>query len=456
MKKKPENIFILFALIFGLVLVSYTPPFQVPDEANHFFRAYGLSEGNIIADIQEQQAGSMLPTSLSNVADRIGYPLHFRLDRKVNHSLTEEFLRQPLEPNIVRFTEYSNTALYSPVAYLPQIIGIFIGKSFGLSPLWLLYLGRILNLFFWITLVYVSIRLTPILKWGFLSVALMPMSLSLASSLSADAMTNGLSFLFLSFVLNMIVAKQSYPVSDKSLLALFLTSICLILTKISYGLFLCWVFLIPPSKFRHDKTATIVVLFSLAALAAAVWNNMAKGSYMPVKSWVNLDQQFNFILHNPLKYLEILTNTYTAYLHKIPGEIVGLLGHGDTPLPGIFIYFYLIGLLLLVLSEKSGDYILEKSTKIWIMIMLIATVIIISTFVYLSFNPVAYPLITSIQGRYFIPLLIPSLLLLYKTRIPFLQQVNITENKLPILACSLAVIGFLTTFMTLYYRFYAG
>lgn len=47
--RKIENIFILFALLFGLLFVFVTPPFQSVDEQAHFFRAYGISSGQFVA-----------------------------------------------------------------------------------------------------------------------------------------------------------------------------------------------------------------------------------------------------------------------------------------------------------------------------------------------------------------------------------------------------------------------
>jgi hypothetical protein len=42
--------FLAASLTFGGVLVFLTPPFQVPDEPGHFFRAYALTEGVVFAE----------------------------------------------------------------------------------------------------------------------------------------------------------------------------------------------------------------------------------------------------------------------------------------------------------------------------------------------------------------------------------------------------------------------
>ncbi len=46
---KSEHVFLILGLLFGLAFVFVTPPFQVPDEYNHFFRAYEISQGKLLS-----------------------------------------------------------------------------------------------------------------------------------------------------------------------------------------------------------------------------------------------------------------------------------------------------------------------------------------------------------------------------------------------------------------------
>ena len=43
----PEKAYLFLGLIFGILFLMITPPFQVPDEPQHFYRAFHVSEGNI-------------------------------------------------------------------------------------------------------------------------------------------------------------------------------------------------------------------------------------------------------------------------------------------------------------------------------------------------------------------------------------------------------------------------
>src|SRR5579864_1137565 len=59
---------VILALLLGalgsLPLVFLTPPLQTPDEGQHFYRAYELSELHIRAEVRNGVAGDMLPASL--------------------------------------------------------------------------------------------------------------------------------------------------------------------------------------------------------------------------------------------------------------------------------------------------------------------------------------------------------------------------------------------------------
>jgi hypothetical protein len=54
----------LLGLLGALPLVVLTPPFQVPDESQHFLRAYQLSERRIRPIVQDGETKAMLPSSL--------------------------------------------------------------------------------------------------------------------------------------------------------------------------------------------------------------------------------------------------------------------------------------------------------------------------------------------------------------------------------------------------------
>jgi hypothetical protein len=52
--------YLITALVGGVVMVFLSPPFQAPDEPNHFFRAQALSEGYLVARSQPGKIGALM------------------------------------------------------------------------------------------------------------------------------------------------------------------------------------------------------------------------------------------------------------------------------------------------------------------------------------------------------------------------------------------------------------
>ena len=227
------NILLRFVFVFGLLfggsLVFLSPPFSVPDELAHFLRAYHCSQGKLYACKRDGQTGDDLPSSLTEtyvaIADRAGLTSSSRF--RGPRSTRPRGIA--LDPQRRQFTGFSNTALYSPVPYLPQSAAIWAARLWRPAPLTMLYLARVANLIVYLLLAAAAVRLVPIHKWTLAMVALVPMSVYLAASLSADAMTIGLSLLVIAMTLNLALGSER-P-SRRSLLALGLLLVLLALSK---------------------------------------------------------------------------------------------------------------------------------------------------------------------------------------------------------------------------------
>ena len=88
-----------------------------------------------------------------------------------------------------------------PLLYLPGIVGITIARLANLKTIYLILFGEFCNLLAYIILVYLSIKIIPWGRGALFVAGLSPMALSLGASFSYDAVLIGLSWLFLSMVL---------------------------------------------------------------------------------------------------------------------------------------------------------------------------------------------------------------------------------------------------------------
>lgn len=124
----PESIFLLITILFGLSFALLTPPFQSPDEYIHFYRSYHLSHGNLGGETAH------LPKQVINFSrevnrDLIGNDQNKQSKKALVAEFSRHFAHEPLEP-----VDITNIAVYAPVPYVPQALGIFIGRTIHLPP----------------------------------------------------------------------------------------------------------------------------------------------------------------------------------------------------------------------------------------------------------------------------------------------------------------------------------
>lgn len=427
--------FLIISIIFGILIAIVTPPFQGPDEYNHFFRAYAVSEGKIIPkkinessvknyysnflgtneEASDFVVGTYLPEDIIEVAKNVSSDIPGKASNKQNVSELLKYLNYTSDSKNKIFTSYPNTALYSPIPYLPSALGILISKILGLSVLKTFYVARIFNLISYLLLIYYAIKITPVMKFPLYLLALMPTSLFLAAVVSADSLVVALSFLVFSLVFRL----YSQP-GNKLLFLLILSSFLLGLSKSAY-------FLIPfsslillkktvdntNSQFSNYKiNGLLLKIFKLlpsffSVIGLLLWTFLSKDLYIPLKNDINPETQLSFVLNNPFIFFQTFVITFIGNRDNIVNQFVGNLGWLDTPINLYISYFYLFSV---VLSCLVSNKISETYIKIYYIILSALTSLLVAIMVYLSWTPVAFPEIL-LAGRYFIPVSIFGLLL---------------------------------------------
>jgi len=198
-RMKPHVVFWLVAGLNGLLLVFLTPPFEVHDEFQHFFRTYQLSEGTLWGVVQAGRVGGVLPTSLAELVLRTWGTLGIWTVPPTHvHPLGQTWseFSLPLQPSLRAFADFSGAASYSPLPYAPQATAIALGRWLECPPLALLYAGRVANAAASISLVAWAIRILPSGRDVALVIALLPMAQYEYSSVAPDGLIIATAFLF--------------------------------------------------------------------------------------------------------------------------------------------------------------------------------------------------------------------------------------------------------------------
>jgi uncharacterized membrane protein len=405
LKYSPEILFAAIAAFFGLVMVVIVPPFQTPDEPAHYYRAYDIATFKWIARKTALGVGDELPQSLRTIVEELTDEIPFHPEQKISMRKIIACLSIPLDETVKIFVSFPNTAITSPVVYFPQAVGIAIGKALHLSPLIFLYLGRVFNLIAWITLVFFAIRITPIGKWFFCLSALLPVSVFLAASLSADPVTNGLCFFFIAYILREALMDKESPLRLSNLIAMLILLILISLTKQAY-LFAPFLFLlIPVGRLKNTKRyLTILVgLVSLFFLTGSIWFFAVSKIYVPYQAGVSPGAQLDYILDQPLTYFMMIIQALISHGFYIR-SFIGNLGWFDTPLPlGIYLS-YPFFLLAASLYDDPNQPSFTMKQRVFLLLIFACSAIMIFTMLYLSWNFVGSKSITGVQGRYFLPI----------------------------------------------------
>jgi len=455
LRPEPQNIFLGLAIVFGFGFMVVTPPMQVPDETEHLYRAYQVSQFNLMADPVQTGYGGTLPVNLVDTSTELKRSVAGQPHKRFDISLLRRAWHTPLEPAKQKSVRFDNTAIYSPVPYLPQAFGIGVSRVLKLNPLIIIYVGRLANLLVWIALIYAAIRLTPIGKWAFTIVALNPMALFLAASLSSDAMIIGLVAVFVATVLRLRTIEALPDKRYVALLAISALMICL--TKNMYVPLVLLALLIPSSVLK------VYWKYGLVALALAVgvlWNlavlAMARRipSFIGLTANVDTEAQIENILHSPLQFLQVVGNAIGGQQSSaVVPSYSGVFGWLDTGSPMWISLLYLFTLLIALLYRSETKRVLASlNVKVRLFsgaIIAISTVALLSS-LYVGYSGVGASLIEGIQGRYFIPLTFLAVIVAANSAIKVAMSHKATRT-LVVSSMTVVLSGSIITLLMRYY-----
>jgi uncharacterized membrane protein len=402
-------------MLYALVCVAtlffscVTPPFQAPDENQHYMKALLLSEGRVLTEQRGAMIGADLPRATVDLHD-----VHFPTGMSSTpRSFDKGMLAQAWEADgphgdARRFADFPNVANYAPTLYTPGAVGLTIGDHLGLPRLGAFYAGRVVNALFSLILLGVAIGLLPFGRNAMLAAALLPTFCYQNGSLSPDAVINGMGFLGLALTLR--VGFMGWTGGRG--FALYLAAPLLALAKGVYlplmAAGLRW-----PERRRDFRALAILAAMALGALAFLFWMKFSGGSQAlyhivsrktgEMAMTAPLGEQLAVILHDPLAYLHVLAGSVAERAPVYALQIVGRFGWNAILLP---LMAYPLALLMLGAAVFSGSgERFSWGQRLWWLGIVAGVALLIETAMYLTGTPLGADYIQGTQGRYFLPLL---------------------------------------------------
>lgn len=420
--------FIMIVIISGLFYISFVPMYRSYDEHAHFFKAYEISEGKLITPLKDGWPITEIPKGMTET-------LHSKYD-KTDRYFIQTYFEDVIRSRNVKLN-YSDKvdiggeymAVYSPLPYLPQVLAIKFIKLFTNKLILIFYFTRLINLIIAILIVNLALKIIPFGKKYIMFIVLFPTTLAIFSSCSPDSITITFSILYFSYFLKLNY--QEEKINRKQILIISLLGLCIGLMKIVYIPFVFLILLINKEKFKDkiDKKVLIICGIVLPILVNILWLGIA-GKYLSIIDNNKSDIQKKYILKEPINYLRICVFTlykeFSLYLNQMFGgymEHIEMVKVGD-----ISMILYIPMLVILCLLDSEVKNKLNKKISFVISLILLSIIGLIFTSLYMQWSSYKNYFINGIQGRYFIEIMLPIMLILGQYNcVKLIKKINLEK-----------------------------
>lgn len=435
-------VFVLIAGIFGAVWSVLTPPFWGHDEITQFGRAYQVAHGGFLPEkIHDDRGpawGGDVPVSIDAL---MSYAFH---DYQDNPDEPEPMVEDPHAYDVLgglavsgqtKQVWFTNTAAYSPIPYLPPAAGIRLAEALDLNVGGMVLATRWAGLLAYLVIVGFALRVLRghRVQWLAFTVAVLPIALFQAGTVTADTVTNALALLLSALVVKGLFLGQR--LTKPETVAALATTILLPVCKPTYVLIAMLIVLIPARRFGFgavvaaegsDGPARVApwqrvlpwAAAGIGAVSFAIWMKIAAptGDGMslmrPQKDWgsVRPGDQLHGILTDPVHFVRVFGDSIARRDQHWFVQFFGELGFSYVEVPALTV---LASLLAFTVSIGTAERFSPRGAnrpRTWLVLATVAaSVAMIYVTLYMSFTPVGYFIIDGVQGRYFVPLAVLGL-----------------------------------------------
>lgn len=436
---KIENIFVLVSLIWGALFLLFNPPFLAPDENAHLFKMWGYTNFSLNYKKQAGKIGQIVPVALNDMVEHYK-PMRFNPNIKTNLTDVKKMQKVKLEKENSKFVEYTPTS-YTPFSYFPSCIVLFLLKWFNVTPFIMVYILRFCSLLTYLALTYTAIKITPIKKYLFLVLALLPLNLYQASAISTDGITFGFAFLFVAYVLRLAFNDEIKEVTKEQFTILSCILMALCICKFTYYPFILLFFLIPKEKFNSYKQYLLNFLKMAVVNAVVVF----AFCFYNMQIFSNLSNTVGKMSLSIGFFSDVITTTIHCFEPYLK-NIIASYGWASSALPQIYVELFYLTIFLTIIYDDFNNKFLKIKDRIFILISVISSYVLVVLAVFVVYHK--SPIIYGVQGRYLTPFLI-------LTGLFFTSKILKTKSKiLPILIISLLSILLCLSFVVMINLFY--
>ena len=419
MYRLSNTLLLTVVTLIGLCYLVLVPPFQVPDEQNHFYRSYQISEGMLFSRKIGQlrpggihHTGGDLPKALSQLNNQFN-TISFEPNKHLTQDNFSLAWQIKIDPHDRKKYTFSNTALFSFVCYLAPATGIQIASYFSDRALVKFYAARVFCLLMSIFSLWLACTIYSPAKLFYFFVTLLPMNIHQLVAISSDAFTNSVVLIFIASVLKLFCQKPASWYRQATCVAFTMLLACA--KQIATPILGIMIF----AKVRNFRSRGHYLFFMccfylISVLVIGYWVMKAQEIYNPLY-WhanTNAQEQFLYVRENTIDvftmFMAVLREDGLKYLQTGIGS---QLGYRDTfPPEWVIIAFKVMAVLLILLHPRLSDISLQQALGFFCICIL--GIFVVKLALYLNTSPIGANSNKYVHGRYFIAYFLLALIAL--------------------------------------------
>lgn len=426
--------YLAVGLTFGIIFMFLIPPYATPDEINHTWSAYYVSN-KIVGYGEPTDPNATIVVR----AGEAGAPLSTVISRRVyNDFLHNAFVLE--EPGFGEIIDSYQSYSTPHLLYLIPAIGISIGRVLHWGVVPSVLLGTFFNVLFFVLSVTYAIKKIPFGKMILASVCLLPMTLQQTSSLSYDNAVITSSIVIIALGIKWCYSEED--IRKNEIVAYFIYTFILLIAKGGiYSLFCILPLLYRFSKNKNHKMwskykVPIIVFCVMVLLAFGAGkvpqlivnmvtsapdaaNAEAVTENVNIIGWAGEEgYTVSWIFENPLETIRVFAMTFVLnwkfYLFSLVGNPLGWM---QLEIPKKCLGLFMLISLVSTISSRDDKTFMTVKSKLLLLVAGIGTALLCALAMFLYWSPKNYGVILGLQGRYFTPLYLVVLLCLRNMKI---------------------------------------
>ena len=394
-----------------LLLVAWvTPPFMVPDEPSHVFRAYQIGHGEWVGTRFGEASGGSVDAALGRLLSAF---IEFIPADAAPVTADRSAAARAIAWSDARLdADFRNTVQYGPAFYLPQALALRLSEVLGLSLLDSFYLARAAAMAMTFAIGALALAWTRSLRPILAVTLLLPTSLFLCMSASQDGQLIAAGALFAAIITTPLETGRSLGIGRYILAVLCLVAISM--ARPPYAA-LSFIFLSSPLRTVRLGNREVargwvpLAVMGTVAGSAVLWLAVTASSranlYPLHDKIVDPTEQLRLLVDQPTTIWHVAVTTLRTMSRDYAETAIGVLGWLNIVLAHWAYRLAMAVVVAALLLSCVGSPVMRLKDTGLVGLALGLAVGGIFLGQYLTWTAVGAPVVDGVQGRYFLPLL---------------------------------------------------